>query len=406
VTLQLEQQKLPDTGGGAALSCQHLWKVFGPNPTEYMSAAAGSEAQEDSRHVAAVRDVSFDVRPGETFVVMGLSGSGKSTLVRCLTRLIEPTSGQITLGDQSITAMNEAELREFRRGTCAMVFQHFGLLPHRTVLDNVAYGLQVAGQPRAGREQRAAEAIELVGLHGTENKHPAELSGGMQQRVGLARALVMRPRLMVLDEPFSALDPLIRKDLQDELLRLATVVRQTSIFITHDLSEALKLGDRVAVMRGGALVQVGTPEEIVMNPADDYIRRFTEDAPRSKVLRARTVAVPAHVSRTGDSAAEVLTALNAAGADHAFVCHPDGSPAGVVTSSELNQLNGAAVNMEQVMCGDPRTVHPEALLDEVLRMLAASPSPLAVVDHRGGLQGSISREDALRALVGTGTSAP
>jgi glycine betaine/proline transport system ATP-binding protein len=276
--------------GGASLSVRSLWKVYGPDPDRYFREVKSGDSVPDSTHTVAVRDVSFDVRPGETFVVMGLSGSGKSTLVRCLNRLLEPTAGAVEVDGVNVISMSRAQLCETRRRDWAMVFQHFGLLPHRRVLHNVAYGLEVGGIPRAAREERAREMIELVGLKGEEHRYPHELSGGMRQRVGLARALAVQPRLLLLDEPFSALDPLIRSDLQDELLRLAEVVRQTSIFITHDLSEALKVGDRIAIMRDGELVQVGTPEEIVLRPANDYVRRFAVEAPRAKVIRAGTIA--------------------------------------------------------------------------------------------------------------------
>ncbi|EFF88682.1 glycine betaine/L-proline ABC transporter, ATP-binding protein [Streptomyces sp. e14] len=237
---------------------------------------------------AAVRDVSFDVRKGEVFVVMGLSGSGKSTLVRCLTRLIEPTAGTIAIDGEDVRAMDKGRLRELRRHRAAMVFQHFGLLPHRTVLDNVAYGLEIQGMGRSQRRERAAEVVAKVGLEGMEKRRPGQLSGGQRQRVGLARALAVDPEVLLFDEPFSALDPLIRRDMQEEVVRLHREEGRTMVFITHDLSEALKLGDRIALMRDGRVVQLGTPEEIVGSPADDYVREFVRDVPREQVLTVRT----------------------------------------------------------------------------------------------------------------------
>ena len=239
--------------------------------------------------MAAVKEVSFDVKPGEVFVVMGLSGSGKSTLVRLLTRLIEPTAGTITIGGENVTEADENQLREMRRNHVAMVFQHFGLLPHRTVIDNVAFGLEVRGVAKDERRAKAQEMVDLVGLSGNEESFPDQLSGGMQQRVGLARALAVDPALMMFDEPFSALDPLIRRDMQNEVIRLHEEVGKTMIFITHDLQEALKLGDRILIMRDGEIVQIGTPDEVVAMPADDYVRDFVSDVPRSHVLTLRWV---------------------------------------------------------------------------------------------------------------------
>ncbi|MEV4399385.1 betaine/proline/choline family ABC transporter ATP-binding protein [Nonomuraea sp. NPDC049607] len=238
---------------------------------------------------AAVRDVSFEVRPGEVFVVMGLSGSGKSTLVRCLTRLVEPSAGEIRIGGEDVGRASPARLRELRRHQVSMVFQHFGLLPHRKVLDNVAYGLEIQGTAKAARHARAAEILSLVGLDGHADAYPDQLSGGMQQRVGLARALAVDPQVMLFDEPFSALDPLIRRDMQAEVIRLHREVGKTMVFITHDLSEALKLGERIAIMRDGSIVQLGTAEELVGAPADDYVADFVRDVPRSHVLTLRWI---------------------------------------------------------------------------------------------------------------------
>jgi glycine betaine/proline transport system ATP-binding protein len=238
-----------------------------------------------------VRDVSFSVARGETFVVMGLSGSGKSTLIRCLSRLIEPTSGEVLLNGENLLAMNDDELREIRRGKISMVFQHFGLFPHRKVIDNIAYGLEVQKIDKATRLARATEVLNIVGLDGWADRYPQQLSGGMQQRVGLARALAVDPEILLFDEPFSALDPLIRKEMQDELIRLQKTMQRTIIFITHDFAEALRLGDRIAIMKDGSFDQVGTPEEIVSNPATPYVREFVNDVPRAKVLSVGSVTV-------------------------------------------------------------------------------------------------------------------
>nr|WP_245641797.1 glycine betaine/L-proline ABC transporter ATP-binding protein [Nonomuraea candida] len=282
-----------DSPGNAAISVAGLWKIFGSRARKVLDSADKhldpAALREKTGCTAAVRDVSFEVRPGEVFVVMGLSGSGKSTLVRCLTRLVEPTAGRISIGGEDVRAASPARLREIRRHQVSMVFQHFGLLPHRKVIDNVAYGLEVQGTPRAARHARAAEILTLVGLDGHADAYPDQLSGGMQQRVGLARALAVEPRVMLFDEPFSALDPLIRRDMQAEVIRLHREVGKTMVFITHDLAEALKLGERIAIMRAGAIVQLGTAEELVGAPADDYVADFVRDVPRDQVLTLRWI---------------------------------------------------------------------------------------------------------------------
>ncbi|KRA37843.1 MULTISPECIES: quaternary amine ABC transporter ATP-binding protein [unclassified Nocardioides] len=279
-----------------ALKVEGLWKIFGARAGKVIgtddAALTRKELQAKTGCVAAVRDVSFEVQPGEVFVIMGLSGSGKSTLVRLLNRLIEPTAGSVQINGEEITSVPKAKLRELRRRHMAMVFQHFGLLPHRKVIDNIAYGLEVRGEPKAARRQRAQEMVDLVGLSGYENSFPDQLSGGMQQRVGLARALAVDPEVLFFDEPFSALDPLIRRDMQDEIVRLHHEVGKTMVFITHDLQEAIKLGDRILIMRDGEMVQMGTAAEIVAHPADDYVRDFVSEIPKGHVLTLRYVMRP------------------------------------------------------------------------------------------------------------------
>jgi len=284
----------PVPAGEPVISVGDLWKVFGPRAGEVpgsaeLSALSRRELMDRTGCTAAVRDVSFDIAPGEMFVVMGLSGSGKSTLVRLLTRLIEPTSGSIVFEGEDVRKADEKRLRNLRRHKFSMVFQHFGLLPHRRVIDNVAYGLEVRGTPKAERNKRAMEVIELVGLSGYEKSYPDQLSGGMQQRVGLARALAGDPDVLLFDEPFSALDPLIRRDMQNEVIRLHHEVGKTMVFITHDLSEALKLGDRILIMRDGKMVQCGPGDELVGAPADEYVRDFVQDVNRSHVLTLRWI---------------------------------------------------------------------------------------------------------------------
>jgi len=279
--------------GPPLIRAEGIWKIFGPRAERLLGSddvdLPRRELRAKTGCVIAVRDVSIEVWPGEVFVVMGLSGSGKSTLVRTLIRLIEPTAGTIEIDGRDVMAAGRAELRELRRHTVSMVFQHFGLLAHRRVVDNVAFGLEVQGVPKAHRLARAEEVLQLVGLEDCGNQFPDQLSGGMQQRVGLARAFAVDPKVMLYDEPFSALDPLIRRDMQDEVCRLQLETGKTMLFITHDLPEALRLGDRIAIMRDGAIVQLGTPEELVGEPADEYVANFVRDIPKSNVLTLRWI---------------------------------------------------------------------------------------------------------------------
>jgi glycine betaine/proline transport system ATP-binding protein len=281
------------TGADPLIRAHGVWKIFGSKADRIIGTPdvelPRRELLEKTGCVAAVRDVSIEVWPGEVFVVMGLSGSGKSTLVRTLIRLIQPTAGEIEIAGHDVMAAGKAELRDLRRHTVSMIFQHFGLLAHKRVIDNVAFGLEVQGVGKAERHARAHEILKLVGLEDVANAFPDQLSGGMQQRVGVARAFAVNPEVMLYDEPFSALDPLIRRDMQDEVIRLQSETGKTTVFITHDLPEALRLGDRIAIMRDGAVVQLGTPEEIVGAPANDYVANFVRDVPRSHVLTLRWV---------------------------------------------------------------------------------------------------------------------
>ena len=273
------------------ISCKHVWKVFGTDVASLIATdgSVDEAAFDDGGYIGAVRDASFDVFEGETFVIMGLSGSGKSTLLRCMTRLIEPSTGEIYFESEDLMKVGEAELIDMRRHKMGMVFQHFALLPNRTVLGNVALPLEVQGLGRAEREQRALEVVKLVGLEGREQYYPRELSGGQQQRVGIARSLAAEPDIWFLDEPFSALDPLIRREMQDEFMRLQNVLHKTIVFITHDFEEAIRLADRIAIMKDGAINQIDTPEQLVLNPATDYVEEFTQGIPRAKVLSAGAI---------------------------------------------------------------------------------------------------------------------
>ena len=289
----VRQKQRINRSGDPVIRASSVWKVFGPKADKIVGSPDADLSRAELRAktgcVAAVRDVSFEVWPGEVFVVMGLSGSGKSTLVRTLIRLIEPTAGEISIAGRNVSAASQSELRDLRRHTVSMVFQHFGLLAHRRVLDNVAFGLEIQGMGKGERHSRAREVLRLVGLEDVESSFPDQLSGGMQQRVGVARAFAVNPQVMLYDEPFSALDPLIRRDMQDEVCRLQEEIGTTMVFITHDLPEALRLGDRIAIMRDGAIVQLGTPEDLVGSPANEYVANFTRDIPRSHVLTLRWI---------------------------------------------------------------------------------------------------------------------
>ena len=277
----------------AALACRNVWKLYGPDPKGFLAKWGPQPSEVDIKnagYVTAVADAALSVSRGEIFVIMGLSGSGKSTLVRCLARLIEPTAGEVTFAGRDLLAASPKELIELRRHKMGMVFQHFALLPHLTILDNVAFPLEIQGVPRKEREARAREMTALVGLKGREHNLPQELSGGQQQRVGIARSLATDPDIWFLDEPFSALDPLIRREMQNEFMRLQSVLHKTIVFITHDFDEAIRLADRIAIMRDGRIIQIGSPEELVLSPADAYVAEFTREAPRTKILSARAIA--------------------------------------------------------------------------------------------------------------------
>jgi glycine betaine/proline transport system ATP-binding protein len=326
--------------GEPVIRARGIWKVFGPHPERLVGSPDAylprGELREKTGCVVAVRDVSIEVWPGEVFVVMGLSGSGKSTLVRTLIRLIEPTAGEIEIAGHNVMKADRSQLRELRRHSVSMVFQHFGLLAHRRVIDNVAFGLEVQGISKRERHARAREVLQLVGLEDVANQFPDQLSGGMQQRVGVARAFAINPDVMLYDEPFSALDPLIRRDMQDEICRLQVETGKTALFITHDLPEALKLGDRIAIMRDGAIVQLGTPEELVGSPADEYVENFTRDIPRSHVLTLRWIMrEPGPADPTDGPQLDVTTTMRRAvpvlaASEKPVCCMEDGHVVGIV----------------------------------------------------------------------------
>lgn len=350
----------PGGAGDGAIEVRRLWKVFGPRPERIVGSPSADlsrrQLEASTGNVVAVREIDLDVAPGEVFVVMGLSGSGKSTLVRCLTRLVEPSAGTVRIGGVDVTGADERTLLDVRRHRVSMVFQHFGLLPHRSLADNVAFGLEVRGVDKPTRRAKAEEMLDLVGLAGMSAARPDQLSGGMQQRVGLARALATGPEILLFDEPFSALDPLIRREMQDEVIRLRHEVSTTMMFITHDLSEALRLGDRIAIMRDGRFVQVGTPAEVVGAPADEYVSNFVRDVSRSHVLGVESI----------------MTPFDAGGSDADGPCR-DGYSARVPVGTKIRDVMG-------------RLAHHDL--------------PVGVIDESGKLVGTVDRVAALRLLAG------
>ena len=294
----------PQQSRPVKLACRNVWKVFGPDARNFIETRDGRTSPEElakANLIGAVRHVDLEILQGEIFVIMGLSGSGKSTLVRCMSRLVEPTFGKVEFEGKDLLKVSDAELIEMRRHRMGMVFQNFALLPHLNVLENIAFPLSIQGLDKAARTKRASEMIDLVGLGGREHFYPRELSGGQQQRVGIARSLATKPEIWFLDEPFSALDPLIRREMQDELMRLQNVLNKTIIFITHDFDEAIRLADRIAIMKDGEIIQIGTPEDLVMNPATTYVAEFTRDVQRSKVVSARRLMRSATASAYGGS---------------------------------------------------------------------------------------------------------
>lgn len=400
----------PAAGGGRTqntqLEVRGLWKVFGPKAQEVVDSpetamATKEEILEKTGCVVAIRDVSFDVYAGEVFVVMGLSGSGKSTVVRCLLRLIEPSAGSISLDGEDVTQYDEKSLVDMRRHRVAMVFQHFGLLPHRNVLDNVAFGLEVQGIPKAERYAKAGEALERVGLEGWEKSYPYELSGGMQQRVGIARALTVDPEILLMDEPFSGLDPLIRREMQDELVVLQEQLQKTIAFITHDLNEALKLGSRIAIMRDGAIIQLGTPEEIVTNPVDLYVKEFVRDVSLSNVMTAEGIMHEPRVEIyewQGPGAA--LRALDEAEVSYGFVVGPGRVLRGVISRSTAVTLRQeGSTSMRGVELEEAATVEPDTPVDDLISLAASQRPAIAVVGEGNRLRGVIRKETILSSMA-------
>ena len=387
------------------IEVQGLIKVFGANPDKALRALAKGKSKaeilKETGLTVGINNIGFTVNKGEIFVVMGLSGSGKSTVLRCLNRLIEPTAGTIIIDGTDITQLKEKELRKFRQEKTAMVFQQFALLPHRTVLQNTVFGLEIQGISKKEREEKAIKTLELVGLKGWEDKYPSQLSGGMKQRVGLARALTNDAEILLMDEAFSALDPLIHEEMQDELLSLQQKMNKTIVFITHDLNEALKLGDRIAFLRDGELVQVGTPEEITTHPADDYVAKFVRGVDKSKILTAGDVMKkpqPLITLRDGPNVA--LRIMKQHGISSVFVVNRERQLQGIITvDAAVEARNAGITNLNDIELAHGPKIKEDVPVQEALGVIAESKLPMAVVDEEDKLIGIIVRGSVLAALA-------
>lgn len=390
----------------AKIEVTGLYKVFGPNPERALPLLKEGISKDRILKklglTVGINNVSFAVEEGEFFVVMGLSGSGKSTLLRCLNRLIEPTAGKILVDGEDLTQMDATQLRALRQKKFGMVFQDFALFPHRTVQENVEYGLKLQGVEPEERRVRALDVLETVGLKGWSDSYPDQLSGGMQQRVGLARALAVDPDILLMDEPFSALDPLIRREMQEELMELQARLQRTIIFITHDLDEALKLGDRIAVMKDGVIVQLDTPEEILTNPADEYVADFIHDVNRARILKAENIMQkPDALITTKDGPRVALRKMKEAGISSVFVVDRKRELKGIVTVDAAIEAIGKKIrNIEEILIRDLPTVVPETLVQDLIPLAARASYPIAVVDREGRLLGIIVRVSVLSGLVG------
>lgn len=386
------------------IEVKKLTKIFGNDPKRAIPLLEKNWSKDkilkETKLTVGVNQATFSIEEGEIFVIMGLSGSGKSTLVRLLNRLIEPTSGQVLIQDEDIVKMGRKELRQVRRKKISMVFQKFALFPHRTVLENVEYGLEVQGVDKQKRKEQAMRSLELVGLKGWENSRPDELSGGMQQRVGLARGLANDPDILLMDEAFSALDPLIRKDMQDELVELQARMKKTIVFITHDLDEALRIGDRIALMKDGAVVQIGTPEEILTNPANKYVERFVEDVDLSKVLTASHV-MKRPVSMTPDRGPRVaLQFMKKYGVSNVYLVDESRKLLGAVIAEDASEAVKTGKKIEDIIIRDIPIVAKDTFLNEMFDLVSHARVPVAVVDESNKLLGIVIRGAVLGALSG------
>lgn len=382
---------------------KNLTKIFGPHPktiNKYIQQGLSKNAiLEKTGHTVGINNVSFDIKEGEIFVIMGLSGSGKSTLIRCLNLLNKPTSGRILVDGEDITKYNSQQLKLFRQSKVAMVFQHFGLFDHRTVIDNVAYGLEVRKIKKNERYRIARESLETVGLKGWEDKNPTELSGGMQQRVGLARGVANDPDILLMDEPFSALDPLIRREMQLELLEIQDKLQKTIIFITHDVNEAFKIGDRVAVMKDGAIEQIGTPEEILEKPANDYIEDFVKDIDRTKILQAKNIMTrPNALVFLKDGPNVAVKEMKTNGVSSTFVVDKQQKLHGIVTIDDAIEAINQKKTLGEIIKKDYKTANAEDYVQDLISQAVESKYPLAIIEGEK-LVGIVPRIAVLSSLV-------
>jgi glycine betaine/proline transport system ATP-binding protein len=393
------------------IQVKDLWKVFGRDPKRILQPKYRDmdkdEIQEKTGCIVGMREIDLEIKKGEFYIIMGLSGSGKSTLIRNIIRLVNPTSGKILIGNEDVTAMNEQTLLEFRRRTFGMVFQHYGLMPHMTVLENAAYGLKVRGLSKEDQHAKAVEALETVGLKGWEEYYPGSLSGGMQQRVGLARALANDPEILLMDEPFSGLDPLIRRQMQDELVELQDKLKKTIVFVTHDLHEALKLGDRINIMRNGKTVQIGSPEEIVTNPATEYVREFIQDASPSKVITAgRIMSDPKLLLYAWEGPKTALTILQKENRQGSFVVTKDHKLLGVCNQDQLKKhldkpLVDTSARLGKPLVREVSSVLPDAVLEDLFSIITENPYPVPVVNEQGKLLGIVQTDDIFETITPT-----
>ena len=385
---------------------KNLWKIFGRDPKRILSTSLRTKSkdyiQEKTGCIIGMRDISLEIDKGEFYILMGLSGSGKSTMIRNMIRLVKPTSGSIEINGRDITKMNQEQLIHFRRETFGMVFQHYGLLPHLTVLDNAAYGLKVRGLPKSERYEKAMEVLETVGLKGWEDYYPGSLSGGMQQRVGLARALANDPEILLMDEPFSGLDPLIRRQMQDELVELQDKLQKTIVFVTHDLHEALKLGDRIAIMRNGEIVQIGIPEDIVTNPIDDYVQEFVRDASPAKVLTAGSIMEDVKVLiYNWEGPKTALTLLNSNKRKAAFVVNKLHQLLGVTKAETLSKLLSAEEKFSIIpdtVIKKVTAVTPDTILEELFSIVTETKYPIPVVDGNNKFLGVVTTDQIFESI--------
>jgi len=395
---------MPDNNGAPLIEIRGLYKVFGNTPAPAMEMVQDGVSKNDilaaTGHTVGLKNINLDIHKGNIFVIMGLSGSGKSTLIRHFNRLIEPTAGSITVDGVDVMSLEVKALEAFRRNKMSMVFQHFGLMPHRTVIENVGYGLMVQGMARAARTEKASEWLDAVGLGGYEAQYPSQLSGGQQQRVGLARALCTDTDILLMDEAFSALDPLIRSEMQDQLIELQEKLHKTIIFITHDLDEALRIGDTIAILKDGELSQVGKPEEILLNPADDYVEAFVRDVNRARVLTADVVMQPPACRLTTENLNEALKQMRGEGKDYGYVFDDDDYQ-GIVTREviEVEILKpGAHADLSELAENMP-TVQPDTSLEEILPTSLEQPYPVPVVCDEGDFHGVVSRQTMISVLT-------